>query len=208
MASAIIAITILAYRGLTISAAVERLLTTNFGEAVSVMGPVQQDTRTEQEIETLVNQLNTERTKLIRVVLQTEYICGVETEQLGRMDTAQLKVLLVQHPEWEAKVTSTDTLQLKQRVDDLSPICKQQAYISIDADGNLNLYEGKPAEENVIRTFFQLDVGTLESSLPDGVLEQLQEGIRVQDKDEYDSVISTFSDFAVDEKHRLLRNGG
>ncbi len=208
MASAIIAITILAYRGLTISAAVECLLTTNFGEAVSVMGPVQQDTRTEQEIETLVNQLNTERTKLIRVVLQTEYICGVETEQLGRMDTAQLKVLLVQHSEWEAKVTSTDTLQLKQRVDDLSPICKHQAYISIDADGNLNLYEGKPAEENVIRTFFQLDVGTLESSLPDGVLEQLQEGIRVQDKDEYDSVISTFSDFAVDEKHRLLRNGG
>ncbi|PZT57562.1 hypothetical protein DN757_01155 [Paenibacillus silvae] len=208
MAGAIIAITILAYRGLTISAAVERLLTTNFGEAVSVMGPVQQDTRTEQEIDTLVNQLNTERTKLIRVVLQTEYICGVETEQLGRMDTAQLKVLLVQHPEWEAEVTSMGTLQLKQRVDDLSPICKQQAYISIDAAGNLNLYEGKPAEENVIRTFFQLDVGTLESSLPDGVLEQLQEGIRVQDKDEYDSVISTFSDFAVDEKHRLLRNGG
>ncbi|MBB6021928.1 forespore regulator of the sigma-K checkpoint [Paenibacillus sp. JGP012] len=208
MAGAIIAITILAYRGLTISAAVERLLTTNFGEAVSVMGPVQQGTRTEQEIETLVNQLKTERTKLIRVVLQTEYICGVETEQLGRMDIPQLKVLLVQHPEWEAEVTSTDMLQLKQRVDDLSPICKQQAYISIDAAGNLNLYEGKPAEENVIRTFFQLDVGTLESSLPDGVLEQLQEGIRVQDKDEYDSVISTFSDFAVDEKHRLLRNGG
>lgn len=208
MAGAIIAITILAYRGLTISAAVERLLTTNFGEAVSVMGPVQQDIRTEQEIEALVNQLNTERTKLIRVVLQTVYICGVETEELGRMDTAQLKVLLVQHPEWEAEVTSTDALQLKKRVDDLSPICKQQAYISIDAAGNLNLYEGKPAEENVIRTFFQLDVGTLESSLPDGVLEQLQEGIRVQDKDEYDSVISTFSDFAVDEKHRLLRKGG
>ena len=62
--------------------------------------------------------------------------------------------------------------------------------------------------KNVIRTFFQLDVNTLESSLPEGVLEQLQEGIRIQDKDEYDSVISTFSDFAVDETHHLLRNGG
>ncbi|QKS56765.1 BofC C-terminal domain-containing protein [Paenibacillus barcinonensis] len=208
MAGAIIAITVLAYRGITISAAVERLLTTKFGEAVSVMGSVEQDRRTEQEIETLVSQLQTERTKLIRVVLQTKYICGVETEQLGRMDIPQLKVLLAQHPEWDAEVTSVDTLQLKQSIDDLSPICKQQAYISIDAAGNLNLYEGKPAEDNVIRTFFQLDVGTLESSLPNGVLEQLQEGIRVQDKDEYDSVISTFSDFAVDERHRLLRNGG
>nr|WP_244988240.1 BofC C-terminal domain-containing protein [Paenibacillus xylanexedens] len=117
-------------------------------------------------------------------------------------------MLLAQHPEWDATVGTSDELRLKQSVDDLSPLCKQQAYISIDAVGNLNLYEGKPAEEKVIRTFFQLDVGTLESSLPEGVLEQLQQGIRVQDKDEYDSVISTFSDYAVDEDHHLIRNGG
>ncbi|MGQ8872418.1 BofC C-terminal domain-containing protein [Paenibacillus sp. TSA_86.1] len=208
MTVAICAVTILAYQGLSISAAVERLLTTNFGEAVSVMGTVKQEKRSAQEIQVLIEQLETEGSELIRVVLQTKYICGVESEQLGRMDIAQLKTLLAQHPEWEAKVTSSDTLLLNQSVNDLSPICKQQAYISIDAAGNLNLYEGKPAEENVIRTFFQLDVGTLESSLPEGVLEQLQEGIRIQDKEEYDSVISTFSDFAVDERHRLLQNGG
>lgn len=208
MTAAVCAVMILAYRGLSISAAVERLLTTNFGEAVSVMGTVKKDTRSDQEIQRLVTQLKADKEQLIRVVLQTEYICGVETEQLGRMDIPRLKILLAQHPEWEAKITSSDTMQLNQRVEDLSPICKQEAYISIDAAGNLKLYEGKPAEENVIRTFFQLDVGTLESSLPEGVLEQLQEGIRIQDKDEYDSVISTFSDFAVDETHRLLRNGG
>jgi len=208
MVAAICAVTILAYRGLSISAAVERLLTTDFGEAVNVMGPVKQDQRSAQEIQLIVEQLETGADQLIRVVLQTKYICGVETEQLGRMDIPQLKMLLAQHPEWEAKVTSSDTLHLNQSVDDLSPVCKQEAYISIDATGHLNLYEGKPAEENVIRTFFQLDVGTLESSLPEGVLEQLQEGIRIQDKDEYDSVISTFSDFAVDETHHLLRNGG
>ncbi|MGO4528872.1 BofC C-terminal domain-containing protein [Paenibacillus sp. 2TAF8] len=208
MAAAIFAVTILAYRGLSISAAVERLLTKDFGEAVSVMGTPKQKERSAQEIQMIFKQLETDGEPLIRVVLQTKYICGVETEQLGRMDIPQLKNLLNQHPEWKAEVTSSDTLHLNQSVDDLSPICKQEAYISIDAAGNLNLYEGKPAEENVIRTFFQLDVGTLESSLPEGVLEQLQEGIRIQDKDEYDSVISTFSDFAVDEKHRLLRNGG
>ncbi|CAI6079284.1 hypothetical protein PAECIP112173_02639 [Paenibacillus sp. JJ-100] len=208
MTAAIVIVTILAYRGLSISEAVERLLTTNFSEAVSVMGMVKQDTRTEEDIQALVDQLETDRDQLIRVVLQTKYICGVETEQLGKMDISQIKTLLTQHPEWKANVITSDTLHLNQNVDDLSPICKQQAYISIDAIGNLNLYEGKPAEENVIRTFFQLDVNTLESSLPEGVLQQLQEGIRIQDKDEYDSVISTFSDFAVDETHRLLRNGG
>jgi forespore regulator of the sigma-K checkpoint len=39
-------------------------------------------------------------------------------------------------------------------------------------------------------------------------LEQLQQGIRIQDKDEYDSVISTFSDYAVDEANKEIRNGG
>ncbi|WP_419889824.1 BofC C-terminal domain-containing protein [Paenibacillus xylanexedens] len=208
MTAALLAVTILAYSGLSISSAIERLLTTNFGEATSVMGPITQETRSEQEIQALVEQLDADPDHLTSVVLETQYICGVETEQLGKMARPQLKMLLAQHPEWDATVGTSDELRLKQRVDDLSPLCKQQAYISIDAVGNLNLYEGKPAEEKVIRTFFQLDVGTLESSLPEGVLEQLQQGIRVQDKDEYDSVISTFSDYAVDEDHHLIRNGG
>ncbi|WP_340031079.1 BofC C-terminal domain-containing protein [Paenibacillus sp. FSL K6-1122] len=208
MTAALLAVTILAYSGLSISSAIERLLTTNFSEATSVMGPVTQETRSEQEIQALVEQLDSDPDHLTSVVLETKYICGVETEQLGKMARPQLKMLLAQHPEWDATVGTSDELYLKQRVDDLSPLCKQQAYISIDAVGNLNLYEGKPAEEKVIRTFFQLDVGTLESSLPEGVLEQLQQGIRIQDKDEYDSVISTFSDYAVDEDHHLIRNGG
>ncbi|KLU56175.1 hypothetical protein EL84_29945 [Paenibacillus sp. VT-400] len=208
MTAALLAVTILAYSGLSISSAIERLLTTNFSESTSVMGPVTQETRSEQEIQALVEQLDSDPVHLTSVVLETQYICGVETEQLGKMARPQLKMLLAQHPEWDATVGTSDELHLKQRVDDLSPLCKQQAYISIDAVGNLNLYEGKPAEEKVIRTFFQLDVGTLESSLPEGVLEQLQQGIRIQDKDEYDSVISTFSDYAVDEDHHLIRNGG
>lgn len=208
MTAALLAVTILAYSGLPISSTIERLLTTNFSEATSVMGPVTQETRSEQEIQALVEQLDADPDHLTSVVLETQYICGVETEQIGKMARPQLKMLLAQHPEWDATVGTSDKLRLKQRVDDLSPLCKQQAYISIDAVGNLNLYEGKPAEEKVIRTFFQLDVGTLESSLPEGVLEQLQQGIRVQDKDEYDSVISTFSDYAVDEDHHLIRNGG
>ncbi|PRA00787.1 MULTISPECIES: BofC C-terminal domain-containing protein [unclassified Paenibacillus] len=208
MTVALLAVTILAYSGLSISSAIERLLTTNFSEATSVMGPVTQETRSEQEIQALVEQLDSDPDHLTSVVLETQYICGVETEQLGKMARPQLKMLLAQHPEWDATVGTSDELHLKQRVDDLSSLCKQQAYISIDAVGNLNLYEGKPAKEKVIRTFFQLDVGTLESSLPEGVLDQLQQGIRIQDKDEYDSVISTFSDYAVDEDHHLIRNGG
>ncbi|MEC0124811.1 BofC C-terminal domain-containing protein [Paenibacillus pabuli] len=208
MTAALIAVAILTYSGLPISSAIERLLTTNFSEAVSTMGPAAMEPRSEEEVQTLVEQLGPDPDHLTSVVMETQYICGVETEQLGKMAVPQLKILLIQHPEWEAEVKSPEVLHIKQHVDDLSPICKEQAYISIDAVGNLNLYEGRPGEEKVIRTFFQMDVGSLETSLPEGVLEQLQQGIRIQDKDEYDSVISTFSDYAVDEAGKEVRNGG
>ncbi|WP_440111984.1 BofC C-terminal domain-containing protein [Paenibacillus sp. QZ-Y1] len=208
MTAALVAVTILAYSGLPISSSIEQLLTTNFSEATSVMGTVTIEKRPEQEVQTLMQQLGSDPDQLTSVVLETQYICGVETEQLGKMAIPQMKMLLTQHPDWEAKVVSADVLHMKQHVDDLSPLCKEQAYISIDAVGNLNLYEGRPGEEKVIRTFFQMDVGTLETSLPEGVLEQLQQGIRIQDKDEYDSVISTFSDYAVDESNKESRNGG
>lgn len=155
MTSALVAVAILAYSGLPISSAIERLLTTNFSEAVSVMGPATSEPRSDQEIQTLMGQLESDPDHLTSVVLETQYICGVETEQLGKMAIPQLKMLLTQHPDWDAQVDSTEVLRIKQHVDDLSPVCKEQAYISIDAVGNLNLYEGRPEEEKVIRTFFR-----------------------------------------------------
>ncbi len=210
MSLALVAVTILAYSGLSISSHIQRLLTTDFSETVTVMGaaPIEAN-RSEAEVQAIVQQLGaTTPDDLTAVVLEVHYVCGVETEQLGKMTASQVEVLLLQHPEWDAEVAA-DGLRVKQQVDDLSPLCKEQAYISIDALGNLNLYEGHPTEDKVIRTFFQMDVGSLESSLPEGVWEQLQQGIRVQDKDEYNSVISTFSDYAVDRaSEEVILNGG
>ncbi len=45
----------------------------------------------------------------------------------------------------------------------------------------------------------------METALPEGVYEQLQQGIRVQDMNEYNSVISTFGDFAVERTQRVLK---
>lgn len=73
-----------------------------------------------------------------------------------------------------------------------------QAYIGMDSSGGLSLFEGKPDKEKVMRTFFQIDIKSMETSLPKEIVQQLHEGIRVQDLDEYNSVISTFSDFALD----------
>ncbi|MNI91319.1 hypothetical protein D3C73_1489620 [compost metagenome] len=96
---------------------------------------------------------------------------------------------------------------LEEYIEGLSEGCQEDGYIGVDKNGNLSLFEGPPDEEKVIKTFFQLDVGTMESALPEEVLKQLKQGIRVQDVSEYNSVLSTFSDFALEQNQPQKGNG-
>lgn len=154
-------------------------------------GPGYGDARRDKTIAAL-----RERKDDLDLVLHRRYLCGEETRKLGTHTPEEAYDLLLAHREWDAAITSDGTLALQEDVDDLSPQCRKTAYIGMDEDGNLSLFNGPPQKDKVVRTFFQLDVKTLQSSLTQEKLEQLVRGIRVSDKDEYNSVISTFSDYA------------
>nr|WP_255570596.1 BofC C-terminal domain-containing protein [Cohnella sp. CFH 77786] len=115
---------------------------------------------------------------------------------LGRHSAGKAAELLKSRRDWEASFETSGRLVLQENVEDLSPACRQTAYIGMDADGNLSLFDGPPRKDNVVRTFFQLDIRSLESSLSKEKLHELADGIRVSDRDEYRSVLSSFSDFA------------
>ncbi|MCC3378925.1 BofC C-terminal domain-containing protein [Paenibacillus farraposensis] len=138
--------------------------------------------------------------------LLTSYVCGTETLSLGTLNSQQLENLMKQHPDWKGRLNNKGEVWLERRVEDLSEACKERGYMGLSEDGQLTLFEGPPKKEKVIRTFFQLDVDSMETALPEGVYEQLQQGIRVQDMNEYNSVISTFSDFAVERTQRVLKH--
>ncbi|SEC72900.1 BofC C-terminal domain-containing protein [Paenibacillus sp. GP183] len=133
------------------------------------------------------------------VYLQTLYVCGEETERLGTWSSYELQEQYKKHPEWLIRMNEPDKVTFIKHVEDLSPSCKAQAYMGLDENGSLSLFNGMPAVDNVIRTFFQLDIRYLESSLPKETLKQLQDGIRITDMAEYNSVLSTFSDYAMGE---------
>lgn len=130
------------------------------------------------------------------VTVRQVYICGEEEQVLGGLNSDEIYNLMNEHPSWKGEFIEKGEILFQETISDLSPTCKEQAYISLDKDGNLTLFEGPPTHEKVIRTFFQLDINSMESSLPDGAVKQLYDGIRVQDIDEYNSVLSTFSDYA------------
>ncbi|MFC6551181.1 BofC C-terminal domain-containing protein [Cohnella cellulosilytica] len=132
----------------------------------------------------------------VELVLHRSYLCGEEIRQLGRHSAVEAAELLKSHREWGANLDASGKLTVREEVDDLSPQCRKTAYIGVDNDGNLSLFDGPPWKEKVIRTFFQLDVDMLESRLGDDRVRELAEGIRVSDKDEYNSVLSTFNEYA------------
>ena len=70
---------------------------------------------------------------------------------------------------------------------------------------DLSLFEGLPKQNKMIRTFYQIDIEHLESSLPHETVRQLYEGIQVRDLDEYNSVLSTFSPYALDSKRAEIK---
>lgn len=158
-----------------------------------------------EEQRVFMQQLNNSQGK-VKVHLRTSYVCGVEEQLIGSLDADSIYTLMNNNPSWKGKMDANGEVWLEEAVtDDLSPACKEQAYMSVDANGNLTLFDGPPQEEKVLRTFFQLDIGSMESSLPKDVLKQLQEGIRIQDIDEYNSVLSTFSDYARDMAENVMK---
>ncbi|QMV43826.1 BofC C-terminal domain-containing protein [Cohnella cholangitidis] len=133
----------------------------------------------------------------VELILHRTYLCGEETRQLGRLSSSEASDLLKSHREWEASFDSAGKMLMEESIDDLSPQCRKTAYIGMDGDGNLTLFDGPPWQEKAIRTFFQLDVEMLESRMSDDRLRDLANGIRVTDKDEYNSVLSSFDEYAI-----------
>ncbi|SFE49049.1 forespore regulator of the sigma-K checkpoint [Paenibacillus algorifonticola] len=134
----------------------------------------------------------------VSVMLRRYYLCGEESRPLGRMTSLQLLRLLEANSEWHATFDkTTNRVLVEQKVDEFSKHCQNEAYMGVDKQGHLSLFEGAPQQEKVLRTFFQLDIRYLESSLPRDKVEQLTHGIKINDIDEFNSVLSTFSDYEV-----------
>lgn len=159
--------------------------------------------QSEEEVRTLVSGLDGQRD----VYARKAYVCGEELQWIGLMSAADILSYHQANPAMVVKLGEGQRVYFTEQIQDLSPQCKDNAYFGLDAAGNLSLFEGIPgmAGSNVIRTFFQLNVQYLESSLPRETVKQLYSGIRVKDLEDYNSVLSTLSDFAIEETEKVMQ---
>lgn len=135
----------------------------------------------------------------IETILHRKYVCGDEIEHFGALSYEEIAILGEQHVNWKLTVNQTYTLiSFVEEINDLSPYCKKNAFFGMNGTGEFSLFDGEPERDQVIKTFFQLNVPYLESSIPKEELKHLLSGIRVHDIEEYDSVLSTFSEFSME----------
>lgn len=135
----------------------------------------------------------------IQAIYHRKYVCGDEIKHLGELSYEDVVILAKQNSNWELTVDQSHTLiSFVEEVNDLSPYCKKNAYFGVNEGDEFTLFDGEPSNDKVIKTFFQLNVPYLESSLPDGELKHLLTGIRVKDIEEYESILSTFSEYSTD----------
>ncbi|MDB5053436.1 MAG: bypass of forespore [Bacilli bacterium] len=151
---------------------------------------------TNQQTEDVLQQIK--KSGVRETFLQKIYVCGEETAKIGTLKSADIVAYHLAHLQDQMKLNEQGQVYFTEQVEDLSVQCKQNAFFGLDKNGNLSLFEGLPMHEQIIRTFFQLNVEHLKTSLPQGTLNQLEQGIKVSDLAEYNSVLSTFSDYAVE----------
>lgn len=134
-----------------------------------------------------------------QVTIQQHYFVGPITEEKLELTSTELQQWLAEHPDVEKVAEEGDQMVFRQMIVDLSPIIKDQGYFALDEQGVLHLYQGETKEENIIQTFFQVDIERLETSLPVEEYMLLRQGIHITSIAEYNQVLATYAEFAIEQ---------
>lgn len=132
----------------------------------------------------------------VQVVLERMYLDGEFSQETVKETIWSMEDFWAKYDSWQLIDMTEDKVVFREFVDDISPLLKANGYFGINNDGALTIFNGKPQTSKIIHTFFQLDIGKLESKKH----EELKKGIPIKDKHHYVEVLETFKDFTLEEK--------
>ncbi|OZM58012.1 regulator [Lottiidibacillus patelloidae] len=129
----------------------------------------------------------------LKVVLKRIYLDGETSEEVIKQTIWSMDDFWAQYEDWQLLDQKEGQVTFKQHIDDISPLLKANGYFGIDQEGRLSIYKGNPAADEVIQSFFQIDLEKLESKLK----EQLKEGIVIISKDQYSQLLQSLKEYEV-----------
>lgn len=120
------------------------------------------------------------------VHLVREYLDGEQSIEVVTETAQSVPALLQGYKNWQLVEHDKRYVKLYKKVQDISPLLKSNGYFGLSENGILTIFDGKPSDENVIQSFYQLDVDKLESHL----IDSLKHGIPIKTKQDYVYVLA------------------
>ena len=127
----------------------------------------------------------------LTVILERYYLDGEISEEQVKETIWSIDDFWLRYEGWQYIGMNEKTVVFKQYIDDISPLLKANGYFGLTEDGVLTIFNGHPGQSKIIQSFFQIDVGKLESRKR----QQLQNGIPIKTKDQYEKVLETFKPY-------------
>ncbi|CAM3938183.1 BofC C-terminal domain-containing protein [Mesobacillus thioparans] len=133
----------------------------------------------------------------VTIILQRVYLDGEMSEEKVVETIWSLEDFWAKYDKWQLVDMEAKKAVFRQDVDDISPLLKANGYFGLSDEGVLTIFNGRPDGSNIIQSFFQIDLGRLESIKRD----QLKKGIPIRSKQCYEEVLETFKPYTVKDLH-------
>ncbi|WP_226526339.1 BofC C-terminal domain-containing protein [Metabacillus niabensis] len=132
----------------------------------------------------------------VKVVLQRKYLDGEISEEVIQEKVTSLREIVEMYSDWQLLDHNRESIVFQREIDDISPLLKANGYFGITGEGIFSIFNGRPGSNDIIQSFFQIDVEKLESHKHD----ELMEGIRIESKDQYLEVLKIYETYSKIEK--------
>nr|WP_264803647.1 intercompartmental signaling factor BofC [Cytobacillus sp. NCCP-133] len=132
----------------------------------------------------------------MKVMLERVYLDGEVSQETIEETVWTMEDFWAKYDQWQLVEMDIDNMVFRRQMDDISPLLKANGYFGITDDGTLTIFNGRPQRTNIIQSFFQIDLGKLESTK----CEELKKGIPIMTKDRYVEVLETFKSYSTEEK--------
>jgi forespore regulator of the sigma-K checkpoint len=131
--------------------------------------------------------------RTITVILQRLYVDGEISEEKVEEKILSMEDFWASYDTWSIVDQSEGSITFQKSVDDISPLLKANGYFGIAGDGTLSIFKGKPDSNNVIQSFFQIDMEKLESRQHSN----LKNGIPIKSKERYNQLLESYKNFSL-----------
>lgn len=130
----------------------------------------------------------------LNVTLKRIYLDGEISEETVSEKIWALEDFWAKYENWQLVDMNEETIVFELKIDDISPLLKVNGFFGVSEDGTLSIYNGKPEQEDIIQSFFQIDIKKLEGKKH----MQLKQGIPVKTKEDFSIVLETMKRYSIE----------